>query len=224
MMAPRRADPEGAVLQRIGRPPDPLAWPAPAFRGGGRFDDPRNAFGVVYASEARVACYLETLDAYRPDRALLQRLLAMGPDPFSPQSGLVPDDYFAKLIGRFRLDDGQRWLDVRIDAPETAAALSREPTVNTLLPALGYGTRFKPGDLLGFDRRLTQAIARWAFDHGYADLTYSCSHRPRLDCWAIFEGAALSVAGPPLPIEPDDPDLIAVAREFELTISFSQRS
>lgn len=218
----RHADPGDAFLHRIGRAPDPLAWPAPAFSGAGRFDDPLNAFGVLYASASRLACYLETLDTYRPDRALLQSLLAMGPDPFTPRSGLIPDDYFGKLIGRFRLAAGQRWLDVRIDAPESAAALSREPTIASLLPDLGYGKRFKPGDLLGADRRLTQTIARWAYANGYAGLAYSCSHRPRLDCWAVFAGAALTVVGAPLSIAPDDPDLIAVAREFELTISFAR--
>lgn len=100
------ADPAKTLLQRIGRFPDPLAWPPPGFRGSGRFDDPRDDFGVIYAAASRIACYLETLDTYRPDRALLQRLMAKGSEPFTPQSGVIPDDYFTKLIGRFRLDGG----------------------------------------------------------------------------------------------------------------------
>ena len=221
-MGVRSIDPAGVVLLRIGRPPDPLAWPPPEFRGGGRFDDPENAFGVRSASASRTACFLETLDVYRPDLALLQRLRAMGPDPLAPRAGLVPDDSFARLIARFRIAPGRHLLDLRIDAPETAAEISRDPTMVDRLQVRGYGQRIKPGDLLGSDRRLTQTVARWAFDQGYAGLAYSCSHRPRLDCWAVFEGTPLVVAGPPQPVEPDDPELAAVAQEFGLTIGDSR--
>ncbi len=223
-MGIRLADPSHIVLHRIGRSPDPLAWPPAAFRGEGRFDDPENEFGVLYAAPERRACFLETLDAFRPDRALLQRLLAMGPDAFIPQSGLIPDAYSDKLIGHLRLDAGQRWLDLRMNAPESAVALSREPEIAARLPKLGYGNRFKPGDLVGSDRRLTRAIARWAFERGHAGLAYSCSHDLRLDCWAIFSVASITTASAPTPIEPDDPELIAVARTFELTLSFAERS
>jgi RES domain len=222
-MAIHLADPAHVVFHRIGRLPDPLAWPPPAFRGAGRFDDPENEFGVIYAAPERRACFLETLDAYRPDRALLQRLLAMGPDAFIPQSGLIPDAYFDKRIGHLRLDPGQRWLDLRMTAPGSAIALSRDPDIAALLPALGYGNRVKPGDFVGSDRSLTQALARWAYERDYAGLAYSCSHDLRLDCWAIFSGARFTIASAPSPIEPDDLELIAVARTFELTVSFAGR-
>lgn len=221
-MDPTLADPAKTLLQRIGRFPDPLAWPPRAFRGSGRFDDSRDEFGGIYAAVSRVTYYLETLDTYRPDPALLQRLMTMDSEPFTPQSGVVPDDYFSKLIGQFRLDGGQRWLDTRIDATQSAVALSRETAIAAVLPALGYGKRFKRGDLLGSDRRLTQTVARWAYDYGYAGSAYSCSHRPRLDCWAISEGAGFTVVQLPAPVQPDDPDLIAVAREFGITISFDR--
>ena len=209
------------TLFRIGYPPDPLAWPPPAYRGRGRFDDPENEVGVIYAATTRRCCFLETLDTFRPDRALLQRLLAMGPSAFTPQSGLIPDSYFDRLLAPLRLQPGLRWLDARLSAPQTAVALSRDPIIAKSLPTLGYGARFKPGDLVGSDRALTQTIARWAFDQGFAGIAYSCSHDPSLDCWAIFEGPHVRPAGAPHPIDPTDPDLIAVAQLFELTISFA---
>ncbi len=178
---------------------------------------------MLYAGESRFVCYLESLDQYRPFQALLQQVAIFGPDSFTPRTGLVPASFFTRLVGWFRLDPGQRWLDLRISAPETAVALSREHAIATVLPELGYGPRFKPGDLLGSDRRLTQMVARWAYEQGYAGLTYSCSHRPTLDCWAIFEGASFSVIGKPATIDPADPEVIAVAREFGLTISFAHR-
>lgn len=154
---------------------------------------------------------------------MLQRLAVAEPEAFDPQSGLVPDDFFDRLIIGLRPDPGQIWLDLRIGAPESAVALSREPTIAAMLPELGYGARFKPGDLLGSDRRLTQMVARWAYKHGYAGLAYSCSHRPHLDCWAIFVGASFSVIGRPAPISRSDPDVIAVAAEFDLTIVFGRQ-
>src|SRR5688572_4200180 len=124
-MGIRLADPEDKTLYRIGWPPDPLAWPEPAYRGSGRFDDPLNRFGVLYAADERGTCFLETLETYRPDTLLLQRLLVMGAGGFVPQSGAIPDMYFAKQFGRLRVAEGQRMLDLRASAPSTAVALSR---------------------------------------------------------------------------------------------------
>lgn len=219
-MTIRLADPGDKMLYRIGRPPDPLAWPEPPYRGTGRFDDPLNQFGVLYAAVERRTRFLETLDTYRPDTALLQRLLVMGAGGFIPQSGIIPDNYFTKLLGRLRVTERQRWLDLRASAPETAIALSRESTFAAQLPELGYGKRFKPGDLLGSDRRLTQELARWAYEEDFVGIAYSCSHDIQRDCWAIFDSAKIASAGSPLTIEPDDPDVIAAAKLFGLTVTF----
>ncbi len=206
-------------LLRIGRPPDPLGWPAPEFRGGGRFDDPAKRFGVLYTAPTKRACFLETLDVYRPDTTLLQRLAVMRDERATPQSGLIPEAFFARVLGVLRLADGQRWLDVRVSTPATAMALSLDSAFASQLPELGYGTRIKPGDLFGSDRRVTQAVAQWARGHDFAGIAYNCSHDLRLDCWAIFEGALFSSVESPLPIAPDDPELIAVAKDFDLSIS-----
>lgn len=222
MMQPSIVESPTETLYRIGYPPDPLAWPPPAYRGRGRFDDPENEFGVIYAAATRRCCFLETLDTFRPDRALLQRLLAMGPSSFTPQSGLVPDSYFDRLLAPLSLRPGLRWLDARLSAPQTAVALSHDPAIAKVLPGLGYGTRFKPGDLVSSDRALTQMLARWVFEQGLAGIAYSCSHDPSLDCWAIFEGPHFQPAGAPQPISRTDPDLIAVAQLFELTVSFTR--
>lgn len=221
-MQPELVDSPTELVYRVGYPPDPLAWPPVNYRGRGRFDDPRNRFGVMYAAAVRRGCFLETLDVFRPDRALLQRLLAMGSTGFTPQSGLIPDRYFARLLASVQLLPGHRWLDARLTAPTTAIALSRDPSIAGQLAGLGYGARFKPGDLVGSDRRFTQAIAAWAYDHGMAGIVYSCSHDPQLACWAIFDRTPIRPGGPAEPIRQTDRELIAVAELFELTISFAQ--
>lgn len=218
-MAVQVASSPATPLLRIGRPPDPLSWPAPELRGGGRFDDSAGDFGVLYTAPSKRACFLETLDVYRPDSTLLKRLAVMGAERATPRSGLIPEAFFARILGVLRLADGQRWLDVRVNAPATAMAMNLDPAFAALLPELGYGKRIKPGDLFGSDRGVTQAVAHWAHGHDFAGIAYSCSHDLRLDCWAIFEGALFSAVEAPMTIAPDDPELIAVAKDFDLTIS-----
>jgi hypothetical protein len=74
------------------------------------------------------------------------------------------------------------------------------------------------GQLLGPLRPLTQAIARWAYEHGYSGLVYASRIDARLACWAVFEGARFEQVGLPEPITPNDPDLRAVARLYGLSV------
>lgn len=66
------ADP--VQLFRIGRAPDPLAWPPIQFSGYGRYDDPLKRTSTLYAAVERRAVFLETLDAFRPAPSLLAHL------------------------------------------------------------------------------------------------------------------------------------------------------
>ena len=202
-------------LYRIGRPPNPLAAPPRAFIGGGRYDDPRREFVVLYAAQERRAAFIETLDAFRPaiaDLATIEQALAPAGD--SRAAAIIPQSYFDRLIGIFRLSSGQEWLDLR--SPETHQALRRE--ISDTLVTLGYRDRFVLGDLLASDHRLTREIARWAFERGYNGIAYPSCHDPGLTCWAIFEQAIIEPLPPFQTIRPDDPDLIAVAALFQLVI------
>ena len=40
--------------------------------------------------------------------------------------------------------------------------------------------------VLGPQRRLTQALARWAYEHGYAGIAYPSRFDDALSLWAIF--------------------------------------
>jgi hypothetical protein len=119
----------------------------------------------------------------------------------------------SRSVARFRLvAPVRRGLDLA--ALETLVTI-RVELADTLL-ALGY-TDLDLGDTFGRDRRLTQAIARWAFERGYGAIRYPSRFHPSFELWAIFEGATLAdveIA----PIAPDDPDLLAVAGLFGLDI------
>jgi len=204
-------------LYRIGRGPDPLAWPPFAFSGTGRYDDPDNRFTVLYAAEQRRDAFVETLAPFRPavnDIAIATSLTGADPTDQMPVAGIIPDTYFDRRIAYFRVAPRQRWLDLR--TPETHQVLRSE--LAATLVRLGYGQRFVWGDVLGHDHRLTQAIAAYAFDRGYHGTVYTSCHDATLDCWALFNRAVIERIDAPSPIDKHDPDLVAVARLFDLTI------
>lgn len=211
-----RLAPAPAILYRIGRAPDPLAFPPIAFSGLGRYDDPERRRSTLYAAGDRRAVFLETLDVFHPDFAALaerdRSLGASAPAPTGPQP--IPERFFERMLVRFRVADGQRWLDVRV--PETHAVLRDE--LGPALVSAGKGGRFVLGDLLANDHTVTRLVAGWAIDHAFDGIAYHSCHNPKLTCWAIFEGATLTAREPARPVNPDDPDLHAVVRLWNLRI------
>lgn len=183
--------------------------------GSGRFDDPSGEFRVLYAAAQRRAAFIETLAPFRSSLEALAVLQGVtGAEEPLPMPAVPPDWYRGRAVGRLRLDPRQRWLDLR--SMETREILRRE-LAQTLLD-LGTEDLDLSG-VVGPKRQLTQVIARWAYEHAYRGLVYSGRFDATLTCWAIFEGAMFEPAGPPAPILPDDPDLLAVARLFGLGVS-----
>ena len=216
-MAVRWASAPSEPLYRIGRYPDPLAWPDRRYVGGERFDDPSGSFRVLYAAEQRVACFVETLAHFRPD---LQLLAAMGrvrgSDEVVP-TGEVPPDWCAiRGIARFALGQDQELLDLR--APETMQHL-RGALAGELVRA-GLDD-FDVSDTRGRNRQVTRLVARWAYEQGFRGIAYRSRFGDAFDCWAVFEGAAIRPIQPHEPITADDPDLQAAMRLLGLTMTVS---
>jgi hypothetical protein len=182
--------------------------------GGGRFDDPRREFRVLYAAVQRRGAFVETLAPFRPSLDVLARLQrgAGGAGPI-PRTAVPAHWYQRHAVVRLRLGPGQSWLDLR--APETREALRAE--LATTLLTLGLSD-LDLSRMLGPGRSLTQTIARWAYEHGYAGLAYHSRLDPTLTLWAIFEGASVDPDGLPQPITPVDPDLVAAARLYGLDL------
>lgn len=201
------------LLYRVGRRPDPLVLPPWDVSGAERFDDPRRQFRVLYAAERRLACFIETLAHFRPHVAVLAQLHAAG-GTLPPEAGRVPPDWNQRrLVGRFRLAERQRWLDLR--SPRTCELLRVE--LAEVLIHLGLDDLDVSG-VRGPSRALTQAIARWAFERGFRGIAYRSRFDDALTCWAVFENAAWVAAGPPELISRRDPDLRAAARLFGLRL------
>lgn len=198
-----------ALCHRIGFGPHPLAFPPWQYVGDGRFDalTRRSAYRVLYAGDRR-ACFHETLARFRRGRLP------------SPTNLNVPHDWFDRhLIGTLKLDESagpQKWLD--LTSPVTYYDFD-ELFANLLL-ARGI-TQFDLSTATSSDRLLTQAIGRWAFRNGYHGIEYLSRHGAGLTCWAIFEGTPFVVHDAGVPIDLVDPDLLEVARAWNITLPSS---
>jgi hypothetical protein len=182
--------------------------------GSGRFDDPAGEFRVLYATARRRTAFIETLERFRPSLDVLAALQAVeNTNEPMPTPRIPAEWYHARAVGRLRIASRQRWLDLR--SFETREALRHE-LAQTLL-ALGLED-LDLGGVVGPKGQLTQAMARWTYDHGYAGLVYSSRFDAALTCWAIFEGSLFESVGPPEPILPDDPDLTATVQLFRLSL------
>lgn len=191
-----------------------MAWLPWELAGGGRFDDPQGQFRVQYAAAQRQGAFVETLARFRPSIESLARSEQLATEAVPTAITTIPADWYEKRgIAEFRLSPGQRWLDLR--APETREELRTE-LARTLL-TLGLSD-LDLGRVVGPRRSFTQAIARWAYEHGYMGVVYPSRLDARLSLWAVFEGAAFEPVGPPKPLTSDDPDLLTIARLFGLSV------
>ena len=93
-----RPAPNPAVVFRLGRRPDPWAWPDWRYADadgtfGNRFDDPQGVYRVLYASTQRLATFVECLASFRPDPAIVAEYAAIDAsegDDEPPAAGEVP--------------------------------------------------------------------------------------------------------------------------------------
>jgi hypothetical protein len=216
------ASPSG-LLHRVGRLPDPWAWPDwsranPNGTFGNRYDDPRGEYRVLYASSDRRGAYVEVLARYRADPTVERELdeIEVEPDQADldgPEPGRLP----------------RSWLDHRAIGSARAgaqfAAVGSARSLAYLRDRLSdRALHYKIPDLdasairLSVPRAFTQEISRLVFDCAteassqFAGITYRSRLGDEIENWAIFEPAT---GDSPLngqssdSIHPDDPDLHA---------------
>ena len=167
-------------LYRLGRAPDPLAWPEPRRAGTHRYDDPSSPprYLVLYAAERR-ACFYESLAKFRPP-------------PNGPAVPPVTPEWLSRhVLGSFRIHDPEhrlRFLDMRSE--ETYADFRHRFALE--IREAGYADF----DLMAAasDRRtLTQPIGLWAYQAGFHGIRYPTRHTPDLNCWAIFNHVTIDI-------------------------------
>jgi hypothetical protein len=174
---------------------------------------------VLYAAAQRAACFAETLAGFRPDLASLaaERAVVGTSEPL--RRPMVPAAWWRhRVVGAFRLGPG-RWLDLRVLGTfQVLRVAFAELAASLGLADVDLGAVAGQVPIAGQEHRLTQAISRWAFDQGFGGIVYTSRLHQRYVCWAVFEGTLLQLAGPSVPIAPDDPDFVRVARRFGLAI------
>jgi hypothetical protein len=181
--APKHARTPRRSLYRIGRPPDPLAWPPHAAIGHDRFDDPLRQYRVLYAAAQRAGCFAETLAAFRPSLASLAAERGVLNAAESPRTAQVPAAWWSnRLVGTFTLSGGP-WLDLR--------ALTTFQVLRDAFAVLATSLGLVDVDLsaatgriaiAGRERRFTQAVSRWAFEHDYQGIVYASRLHHRFTC------------------------------------------
>ena len=206
-------------LYRIGRPPDPLVWPPYAVIGHERFDDPLRQYRVLYAAAQRAACFAETLAPFRPSLASLAAERAVLNTSEPVRQAQVPAAWWRnRVVGAFTLVPG-RWLDLRALPTFQVLRESFAELADTLgLTDVDLGAATGEIPLAGQERRLTQAVSRWAYERNYQGIVYTSRLHYRFTGWALFESASFQRVGLPEPITPSDHDFVRIARSFGLTI------
>lgn len=212
---------------------------------GNRFDDPtagagngpERRFRIVYCATQRRAAFGETLARFRVSPALLDALDAVADDEEStedalggavdPQDrsrGLISADWRVKRrICHATLDPGLVFVDL--------GALASMQYLRTQLAPLARQLGIEDVDLstlMGPQRLFTQHCARHIYEltdalgrPRFAGIRYVSRLDATWECWAIFSDRlhhAPGSPGFPFDIQPQDPDLVAIARTFRLTI------
>lgn len=208
-------------LYRIGRRPDPLAFPDWANVGsdgtfGNRWDDPQGVYRVLYASSSRLGALVEVLARFRPDPHILKTLQEI--EDRQGTAAQPPGELEAAWLERRRLGVARvegEFVDV---GHSTSLAHFRK----ALAPrVLHYGLDDLDAATVRFSapRRFTQEISRYVYDRStpqghrtFAGIAYRSRLGDEFRNWAIFEsaGSRFPSIGEPetAPIEADDTELI----------------
>jgi hypothetical protein len=204
-------EPDGP-LHRLGRHPDPWAWPDWSYAAadgtfGNRYDDPVGSYRVLYASSQRVGAFLEILARFRPDIEVLAELDRIDGDNEPPPA--VPRTWLeGRLIGEATVDG--RFVDIG-----NTASLA---TLRTALAASAIHHGLDEIDAatirLRAPRGFTQQVSRYVYEEGsFAGIRYRSRLGDDVLNWAIFEpapdGQVPLVATASAAIPADDPDLRA---------------
>jgi len=219
--------PDGPVY-RLGRSPDPWAWPDWSYAStdgtfGNRWDDPAGSYRVLYACSQRAGAFVETLSRFRPDLEVIAALAEIeGEEDGVPQTGVPRRWLEGRLIGE-ALARG-RFADVG-DA-QSLATLRQELASR----AIHYGLSDLDAAVirLSAPRAFTQEASRFVYewrDEGgaFAGIRYRSRLGDQFVNWAIFEPTSEAESrlddAAAVAIEPDDPDLAEALRLLGLELT-----
>lgn len=174
-----------------------------------RFDDPQREYRTIYAADKKETCLREVLADLKPNKkALADFKKNFGDDEALTCAGLVTRAVRRKhvLVQAGIVVSSGAAVDIESAGVLKDLSARLEQTLDT-------------ARIRGKDRALTRAASRLLYSDGHSGISF----RSRLDtlaCHALFEGRAhLEQTGKSTPLTDPIPELIAVAREYGLTLA-----
>ncbi len=210
---------------RTGRTPIPLT---------NRFDDPGPGIGLpreqwfqtIYAATGPQGAFGELIANRRVRKHAASANKRPDPgdflDPQFPEHGTVTRDWrHDRRITQARVGQAVRFVD--ISHPRTLSFLLTNVVSELESIAGQHLDDFDLSDVMSRNRALTQHLARYFHDlpgEEIAGIRYLSRHSSEWECWALFADrvAGKLEIGESRPIAADDPDLLAVARQFGLSV------
>lgn len=214
-----------ALLSRVESPVPPLEYSrisaesAALDSSGNRFDVP--GAGVLYVATTAQGALAETAGNYRVKASLLEKMAAAGAsaDELRPPS-LDGDWRAGRVVRTLRTRDALPFLD--IEDPQSHIYLTKH--AGSVLLGLGVD-RLDVPTVRGPSRLLTRGLATWIYQAKddadeplYGGIRYLSKLSNDYECWAIFDGTTVELAGE-VRITIDNPDLVAICERFGIPLS-----
>ena len=207
-------------LYRIGRSPDPWAWPCWDYRHtdgtfGNRWDDPAGRFRVLYATSQRLGAFLEVLARFRPDPAIVAALSTIEGAAEALAPGQVPRSYLrTRMIGEATVTG--RFAD--IDAAQSLAHLRENLAARVVAHEIDD---LDAAAVKSSHRAFTQEVGQYVYElteeegaPSYQGIAYASRLGDDHQNWAIFETPSVETEDriflrrTSAPIAASDPDLL----------------
>jgi hypothetical protein len=195
MAAGLRSISPGDRLFRVGRAPDPWAWPdwsnaGPDGTFGNRYDDPQGLYRVLYAASDRLGAFVEVLARFRPDPHLLKELQEIDGDE---EWALAPGHLDVSWLERRRLGEAAvkgRFADV--GHSESLARLRRD--LAGRIVHHGLVDLDAASIRLAAPRQFTQEVSRYVYEQtgpsgrrAFDGISYLSRLGDEFRNWALFE-------------------------------------
>lgn len=181
----------GEVIYRIAKKCYGL-WRPTGILGTERFDSTSKNFNTLYCAKSPLACFLETLQCFRPGMADLNQRLCLILDKeledITDEERTNALSVFAeewckeRHLLQITIDKTAEFLDVTHH--ETIQFLRNQPNVKSIMP---LETDFDLSTVTGPRRVITQQISEIAHQSGFNGLYYTSRFGANLECYAVFD-------------------------------------
>jgi hypothetical protein len=221
-------------IYRVGRPPDPWAWPDWAYAGpggtfGNRWDDAQGRYRVLYAASTRLGAFVETLAPLRPDASVLaaygEMELASGEETASP--GRVPVTWCRERVVTKGIATDVEGTFVNVGASSSLSILREELAARVVhygLSDLDAAT-IRVTAPRGFTQEISTYVAAQRGEDGrpYGGIFYLSKLGDEFENWAIFEREEMRGQSPVLSVDrevvdPEDADFVRACEILGLEI------